>query len=223
MSRFTSAFVIAALLAGAAAAQNSQYVYFSTRFAETPVSGRGGHIADLTAPTHPLVMGLGYVNEAAVLNSQGLAVVRPGVPNMIPISGQGCATPPFCPPPPPMVVDFQEIANIPQFDLEMGDTNGNGLYNDTTNGQGTGTQVNFAGVDAVWVPFPPAGRAANLHECFISTFFDSPGTMGYRGAAITEADVFLLPAAPNFYPLPSAPVAPVFFLRQADLEVFFAM
>src|SRR5262245_3532276 len=121
MSRSLSLLLIVALLAPAAAAQNSQYVYFSTRFAETPRSGRGGHITDLAAPTHPLVMGLGYVNEAAVLNSQGLAVVRPGVPNMTPISGQGCQTPPNCPPPPPQVVDFVEIANIPQFDLEMGD------------------------------------------------------------------------------------------------------
>jgi hypothetical protein len=223
MVRSISALALVGMLAAAVAAQSTQYVYFSTRFAETPTSGRGGHQSDLAAPTHPLVMGSGYVNEAAVLNSQGLAVVRPGTPNMTPLAQQACQTPPLCPPPAPMVVDFQEIANIPQFDLEMGDTNGNGLYNDTTNGMNTGTSANFAGIDAVWIPFPPANRAANLHECFLSTFFDSPGTMSYRGTAITEADVFLLPAAPNFYPAPSVPVPPVFFLRQADLETFFGM
>jgi hypothetical protein len=223
MTRITLALVAAGCLTAAAAAQSSQYLYFSSRFAETPQSGRGGHIADLAPPTNPLVMGFGYVNEAAVLNSNGLAVVRPGVPNMTPIVQLGCPTPPLCPPPPPPVVDFMEIANVPQFNLETGDTNANGLYNDTTNGSPTGTSANLAGIDAVWVPFPPSNRAAGLHECFLSVFGDSAGASGYRGASITEADVFLLPAAPNTYPLPSTPQPPVFFLRQADLEVFFGM
>ena len=70
---------------------------------------------------------------------------------------------------------------------------------------------------------PSASRAANLHEMFISAFSDSPGALGYRGTAITEADMMLFPAAPNLYPLPSTPQAPVFFIRQSQLEVFFGM
>jgi hypothetical protein len=215
--------LIALTVAAPSQSPGTQYVYFSTRFVETPRSGRGGHAYDLAPPTHPLVMGLGYRNEAAVLDPQGFAVVLPGAPNMTPVPSAICPNPPACPPLPPMVVDFQEIAGAAQLDLECGDTNGNGIYNETTNGSPTGTSTNIAGIDAIWIPNPPASRAANLHECFISTFAASPGAMGYRGAPITPADVFLLPSAPNFYPAPSSPAPPIFFLRQSDLETFFCM
>jgi hypothetical protein len=223
MARIVTVLALAASFVCCAGAQTTQYVYFSTRFAETPASGRGGNIVDLAPLTNPLVMGFGFVNEAAVANSNGLAMVRPGFPNKIPISLQGCSNPPFCPPPAAAVVDFEEIANIAQFNLENGDTNGNALYNDTTNGSPTGTPVNMGGIDCVWVPNPPANRAAGIHDVFISLFGDSAGAMSYRGTALTEADVFLLPQAPNFYPLPSTPTAPIFFIRQSHIEAFFGM
>ncbi len=214
MSRFATSLVIA-LLATTVFAQQPQstYVYFSTRFSETPASGNGGFISDLHAATFPTPQfGAGYVNEAVAMNSPGVAVVRPGVPNKARYAQQVGV--PGCPNNIPCVTDFVEVVNFPQLNVICGDTDNDGLYNET---------ANFAGVDALYIPFVPEGRAVTIHEMFVSTFSDSVGTGGYRGAAIKRADMVLFPASTNLYPLPSIATQPIFFIRQADLEVFFGM
>lgn len=218
-----------ALCVGAAAAQNGTYVYFSTRFAETPLSGRGGFVVDGNPTTVPVpVFAPGTVNEAAVMNANGFAFVRPGVPNKWPLSFvQGTVPPP--------VTDFVEVSNFPQINLLMGDTDNDGQYNEGGSfpncvtganppcPKPTTTYTNFAGVDALYVPTPPVGRNASIYDCFISTPSDSNGTGGYRGTAVTEADMIMFPKATNPYPAPSAPQQPIFFIRQSHLEIFFGM
>ena len=79
---------------------------------------------------------------------------------------------------------------------------------------------NFAGIDAVWVPFPPADRAANLHECFFSVFGDSPGALGLpRHARSPRPTCSCSRRRRTSTRLPSTPTPPIFFIRQAHLEV----
>lgn len=220
---------VVAFLAVNLVAQNGTYVYFSTRFAETPLSGRGGYVVDGNPTTIPVpVFAAGTVNEAAVMNSNGFGFVRPGVPNKYPIS----FVPGVVPPP---VTDFIEVSNFPQINLLMGDTDSDGQFNEggsfpncVTGGnppcpKPTTSYTNFAGVDALYIPNPPIGRAASIYDCFVSTPTDSGGTGGYRGSAITEADMVMFPKATNPYPAPSAPQSPIFFIRQTHIEMFFGM
>lgn len=206
-----SKFLVAALALAGLASQleaqlpTSQLLYFSTRFAETPFSGRGGNITGGAPVCFPSpTFGGGFVIESNVTNSPGMNYVLPGVANAtIPSSN-----------PPQQTVDFVELANFTQFNLVIGDLDADLRPNESSN---------FGGVDAMWVPFPAPGRPANMHEIFVSSFNDSSGSAGFLGDSITEADMLLLPSASNPYPLPQAQTAPTYFIRQSDWEILFGM
>ena len=222
MVRQLTLILAVATIAAAAGAQNSQYIYFSTRFAETAASGRGGHINDLAAPTHPLVMGFGYVNEAAVLNTPGLAVVRPGVPNMTPIStsvldAADCS-------PPPMVVDFMEISEHPatrprgrrhrqrrplqRHDQRLEHRNADEL-------RGHRRRVG---------PVPARGpRREPARGVLLGVPRLAGNALGYRGTRDHRGRRVPAPGGAEPLPAPSTPQPPIFFLRQAHLETFFGM
>lgn len=197
--------VLATLLLGSVLCAQGQTIYFSTRYTECPRSGRAGDQLSLTPICGAgMVLGGSYIVESAIANSPGISYVQPGVPNAT-IPNSLPAT---------VVTDYVEISNFPQFNLLIGDLDSDGLMDESTN---------FPGVDAIWVPAAANGRPNNLHEMFISSHTDSVGAAGFIGVNITEADMVMLPRASNVYPMPSTPVAPVFFIRQAHFEAFFGL
>ncbi len=184
-------------LAASAIAQDST-VYFSSRFTETPASGRGGFINDTSAPCLPTpLFGIGFVIESAVSNAQGVCYVTPGVVNTTVVNSL----------PPQMTNDFVEVSNFPQFNLYLGDMDNDGITHESTN---------FRGVDAMYVPSPAVGRPNNIHEMFVSCWTSSSGNAGYLGDTIMESDMVLLPAASSYYPVNDVAGSPVYFLRRAD-------
>ncbi len=195
---------------GSALAAQSQSVYFSTRYTETPASGRAGFLLSGTAGCNPPSLnqnGGSVIVESGVMNSPGVAFVEPGVLNSyIPAPA----------PPNTLTTDFVEVANFPQFNLMIGDLDADGIPDEV---------ANFAGIDALYIPFAATGRRNNIHEMFVSSFSDHPsaGAGGYYGTGITEADMVLYPAATNIYPAPHTPQPPVFFVRQTDWEAFFGI
>ena len=211
MKRLSAPLVLLPFLAALAAAQNVQTVYFSSRFTEVPVSGRTGDINSNGASCVPTPTFNPPFNtvESGVINAPGVGYVEPGIPNVT-VYGSSPALP---------ATDFVEIFNFPQLNLYLGDADGDGVQNEGSSGS------NFAGVDEIWIPASliAQGRHNTMHEMFISSWSDAPGTQGYAGAAITEADMVLYPAAANGYPAPSTPGTPVFFIRQADWEAFFGL
>lgn len=200
-----------ALAASFVAAQSTRTVYFSTRFTETPTSGRAGDNLSSTAPcggpNTPGPFG-SFAIESALANSPGVIYVDPGVLNStVPFSGGGGI-------PATATTDYVELVNFPQFNLIIGDLDADGIPDESDN---------FRGVDALWIPTPAVGRPNNIHEMFVSSFQDSVGATGFLGVNITEADMVLLPRAPNVYPAPSVASPPVFFIRQPDFEAFFGL
>jgi hypothetical protein len=193
--------------------QNQTTVYFSTRFAETPASGRGSYIVDSTAPCVPIpIFGIGYVIESAVSNSPGVCYVTPGSINSTVVNSL---------PPGVQITDFVEIANAPQLQLIIGDTDSDGTYLEC---------ANFPGVDAMHILAPAVGRPNNIHEMFISTFRSTSGncghavgTGGYTATGIEPADLVLLQKAANAYPSPSTPRPPVFLIRRAHIEALLGL
>lgn len=193
------------LLLSAFLAAQSETIYFSTRYTECPASGRAGDQLSLTPPCGPLMtLGAPFIIESAIANSPGLSYVQPGVPN--------AAVPNSLPA--QMVTDYVELANFPQFNVLIGDLDADGIMDETTN---------FPGVDALWIPSAAAGRPNTIHEMFVSSHSDCSGASGFLGVNITEADMVLLPHAPNVYPFPSIAAPPVFFVRQTDWEAFFGL
>ncbi len=192
------------LVCGALSAQG-EVVYFSTRFTECPASGRAGDQTSLTAPCGPLQMfGAPFIIESAIANSPGISYVQPGVlnasvPNSLPAI---------------MMTDYVELTNFPQMNILIGDLDADGIMDEATN---------FPGVDALWIPTAANGRPNNIHEMFVSSHTDSVGSAGFIGVNITEADMVMLPHAPNVYPMPSTPATPVFFVRQPHWEAFFGL
>jgi len=184
-------------LAAVAVAQDSS-VYFSTRYAETPNSGRGGFIVDQASPCLPTpVFGIGFVIESAVANSQGVSYVTPGVLNTTILNDPQSG----------MTNDFVEVSNFPQYNLYLGDMDGDGVAHESTN---------FRGVDAMYIPTPAFGRPNNIHEMFVSVWSDSSGSTGYTTGGITESDMVLLPSAATDYPVDSPSQPLVYFIRRAD-------
>ncbi len=211
MKRLSAPLVLLPFLAALAAAQNVRTVYFSSRFTEVPVSGRTGDINSNGASCVPTPTFNPPFNtvESGVINAPGVGYVEPGIPNVT-VYGSSPALP---------ATDFVEIFNFPQLNVYLGDADGDGVQNEGSSGS------NFAGVDEIWIPASllASGRHNTMHEMFISSWSDASGTQGYAGAAITEADMVLYPAATNGYPAPSTPGTPVFFIRQADWEAFFGL
>ena len=194
----TATLVFSALALAASAVAQDSTVYFSTRFTETPASGRGGFINDTAAPCLPTpLFGIGFVIESAVANAQGVSYVTPGVLNTTVVNSL----------PPQMTNDFVEVSNFPQFNLYLGDMDQDGITHESTN---------FRGVDAMYIPTPAMGRPNNIHEMFVSCWSSSTGSSGYLGDSILESDMVLLPAAAAFYPVNDPGVAPVYFIRRAD-------
>jgi hypothetical protein len=203
-----------------AAAQPVTTIYFSTRFTESPASGRAGFQTSQTAQCNPPNLGqfvTSYAVESAIANSPGISFVQPGVLNAT-VPNIGPTLPPGNPAPGSQTTDYVELVNFPQFNLIIGDLDGDGIPDEATN---------FSGVDAIWIPAPAPGRPNTVHEMFISPFSDSAAPLnggGYLGGfTITEADMVLLPRAPNVYPAPSLPRAPVFFVREADWVVLLGL
>ncbi|MSR75903.1 MAG: hypothetical protein EXS14_10595 [Planctomycetes bacterium] len=192
------------MFCGGLAAQG-ETVYFSTRFTECPASGRAGDQNSLTAPCGPqLFFGTQFIIESAIANSPGISYVQPGVLNAtVPLSL-----------PANVVTDYVEMINFPQFNILIGDLDADGIMDESTN---------FPGVDAIWIPTAANGRPNTIHEMFVSSHTDSVGASGFIGVNITEADMVMLPRAPNVYPMPSTPAAPVFFVRQSHWEAFFGL
>ena len=206
--------VFMALSAHSLVAQGPQgTLYFSSRFTETPASGRGGFITALAPNCFPSpTFGSGVVNEALVTNSPGLNAVIPGVLN---------TTIPNSPPPGMMTTDYVEISNIPQIQTILGDIDGDGIAHEC---------ADFPGIDAIHIVNPELGRMNTMHEMFVSTYRStsgscghSVGTQGYIGTGIEPADLVLIPSAPNYYPAPSVPGTPIFFVRRAQWETLLGL
>ncbi|MAG57751.1 MAG: hypothetical protein CMJ83_15800 [Planctomycetes bacterium] len=190
------------VLTGAVCAQD-QTAYFSTRFTETPASGRAGDGNSFTAPCLPTpTFGIGFAIESALANSPGMSYVTPGAQNTT-ILNSPTAT---------MTVDYVEVANFPQFNLYIGDLDADGLPHESGN---------FPGIDALHIVTPAVGRPNHMHEVFVSAYSDSSGSAGHIGSSILQSDMVLLPASSATYPNPSPPQTPVFFIRLADWQTFF--
>lgn len=191
-------------LAGTLTAQGFDTLYFSTRFTETPLSGRGGNQANGSPVSgSPAMPNPGIVNgsvlESAVTNSPGINAVSPGIDNItLPASTMSVRG-----------VEFVEIANIPQFNLLFGDVDSDGNHSEFGN---------FPGVDAMHVLRAADGRLNTVHEILVSTFSDGGGTAGYYSTPYTEGDIFIMPEARNRYPFPQQPQPLQFFLTAAQIR-----